>query len=247
MSDETIINGTAGRSVIRVLSASAQRAALTACAQAFVTQPAGKASGDNVHFNWATSGAVTERIEAGEQFDIIAASQLALEMLEAKALVRRPIYNAGISRIALGMRKGETPPDISTIELFKQALLSAKSFSRGDPAGGGTAGNFLADMLACIGVSEETQAKSNLQVGGFNVMREVAEGRADFGLTQSTEIVAVDGVEISAWLPDALQMDTIYALSAGPDLLDAGAQAFLEFVTGDAGQAIYAAAGFAKA
>ncbi|MCC2098446.1 MAG: substrate-binding domain-containing protein [Hyphomicrobiales bacterium] len=240
MSEETIINE-GGGATVRVLSASAQRAALTACAETFATREPNIA----IHFFWATSGAVTGRVEAGETYDIVAAARGALEALAEKWLVASDIHLTGISRIALGMRKGQTPPDIATPEKFAQALRAAKAFARGDPAGGGTAGNFLARMLERIGVLEETRDKSILRVGGYNVMREVAAGHADFGLTQSTEIVAVDGVEISAWLPEALQMDTVYALAAGPGQPAREAKAFLDFITGQQGRDIYKRSGFA--
>ena len=247
MSDTTLVNNSEGGNVVRVLSASAQRAALTASANAIVDGPAGRESGSSIEFHWATSGAVIQRLEAGERFDIVAASQSALANMAAKHIIGQEIYAVGIARIALGMRTGEVPPDISTPQAFKQALLDAKSFARGDPAGGGTAGNFLAEMLERIGVLAEPQYKEILRVGGFKVMKEVAEGRADFGLTQSTEIVAVEGVEISAWLPEELQMDTVYAIAPGADAINADAQAFFDFVTGGAGQEIYRQAGFAPA
>ena len=247
MSEETLVGKNTGHGLVRVLSASAQRAALTACADAFVASQARGTPDTGILFSWATSGAVTDRIEAGEKFDIIAASQSALQSLTEKRLVSGAIHLAGISRIALGMRKGETPPDISTVELFKVALNAASAFSRGDPAGGGTAGNFLAAMLERIGMLEATRDKSILRVGGYNVMKEVAEGRADFGITQSTEIVAVEGVEISAWLPEDLQMSTVYALAAGPNTISAHTQAFLDFITSANGKTIYAEAGFANA
>ncbi len=247
MSEETLIGKNTGSGLVKVLSASAQRAALTACANAYVNKSMEHRPDAGIQFSWATSGAVTNRIEAGEQFGIVAASQSALQSLAEKALVLTDIHVAGVARIALGMRKGEPAPDISTPDRFKQALLSAKTFSRGDPAGGGTAGNFLAAMLKRIGVLEATQDKAILRVGGFNVMKEVAEGRADFGITQSTEIVAVEGVEISAWLPEELQMSTVYALAASSKSISAEAQAFLGFITDTEGKAIYADAGFAKA
>lgn len=240
MSEETTIAADAGKGCVTVLSASAQRAALTRCAQDFQRK-----TGVGVHFEWATSGAVTDRIEAGESFDAVAAAHSALQKLAQASRLSPGIHIVGIARIALGMRKGETPPDISTPEKFREALLNARSFSRGDPAGGGTAGNFLAAMLDRIGVLEATREKSILRVGGYNVMREVANGAADFGLTQSTEIVAVDGVEISAWLPQELQMDTVYAVTTGKTPVSPDAQAFLDFVTGPEGKEIYKRAGFA--
>lgn len=240
MSEETIVGGQTGSATIRVLSASAQRAALIACAEQYC---AGVSV--SVHFSWATSGAVIQRVEAGEAYAMIAASREALEGLAVKGRVTAPIHVTGVSRIALGMRKGEAPPDISTPEKFRDALLAAKAFARSDPAGGGTAGNFLVTILDKVGVLDATKDRSILRVGGYNVMKEVAEGRADFGLTQSTEIVAVDGVEISAWLPPELQMETVYAIAPSASAKSETAQGFFNFVVGPDGKAIYRNAGFA--
>jgi molybdate transport system substrate-binding protein len=125
-------------------------------------------------------------------------------------------------------------------------MLEAKSIARGDPAGGGTAGNYLAGALEKLGLLEATREKSILRVGGYNVMKEVAERRADFGLTQSTEITAVAGVKIGAWLPADIQLTTLYALARctrAPHSYNA--RHFLDFVTGTKGRAAIARAGFA--
>lgn len=240
MSDETIIAARDGKDTISILSASAQRAALTRCAEAY-----NEKNGTGVAFTWATSGAVTKRIKAREPFDLVAASKNALAELACEKLVASNIVSIGVSKIALGVRKGEKAPDISTVKKFRDVLLSAESFARGDPAGGGTAGNHISEVLQQTGLLELTWSKSLLRVGGYNVMKEVAEGRADFGLTQSTEIMAVEGVTIGSWLPDALQLETVYAVVKGRTANSAAVDGFFDFVTGSEGHAIYAACGFA--
>ncbi|MDF2116400.1 substrate-binding domain-containing protein [Roseiarcaceae bacterium H3SJ34-1] len=208
MGDEFIV-GVSDRNAIRILSASAVRQAITGAAEAFH-----KRSNANLHLQFATSGAVEKRIATGEVFDVVAASIDALSALHERALLGAP-SPVGSSRIALGVKDGVNAPDISTVDKFRAALLAAKHIARGDPDGGGTAGNHLHRVLERTGLLDVTRDKTILRVGGYNVMKEVVEDRADFGLTQSTEIVAVDGVGIAGWLPDDLQLVTTYAVAKG--------------------------------
>lgn len=207
MADETMI-GAENPQAIRVLSASAVRQALTMAAQAFHIS-----SGTSVHLQFGTSGAVAQRIAAGERFDVTAASLETLQPLHEMRHLGAPVA-IGASRLALGIKEGTSAPNISTMEKFRAVLLAAASIARGDPAGGGTAGNHIHRALENVGLLEPTRAKTILRVGGFKVMQEVAEGRADFGLTQSTEIVAVAGTRLGAWFPDDLQVSTVYAVAA---------------------------------
>jgi molybdate transport system substrate-binding protein len=241
MSEEVTIG--AGEPSLDVLCASAVRQALMQCAASFQAQ-----GGGGVRLRFDTSGGILKRLRAGETPDIAGSSLDVVEDLRGQGVIASAPVGLGTSRIALGIRKGEAAPDISTLEKFKAAMLAAQMIARGDPAGGGTAGNYLRDMLQKIGLLEAVAAKSILRVGGYKVMAEVAEGRADFGLTQSTEIAAVPGVEIGAWLPDEIQLVTAYGIGATKQgLANAKAGAFLDFVAGATGRDICRAAGFAPA
>jgi molybdate transport system substrate-binding protein len=241
MSEEVIIG--AGSAGLRVLCASALHQSLVQCAEAFHA-----GGGGAVTLSFDTSGGVLKRLRAGEAPQIAGSSLEVIEDLRSEGLIAGAPVKLGTSRIAMGIRKGEAAPDISTLLKFKAVLLGAQSIARGDPAGGGTAGTYLAQMLKRIGVLDAIAAKSILRVGGYKVMAEVAEGRADFGLTQSTEIAAVPGVEIGAWLPDEIQLVTAYGIGAtGSGLRDPQAKAFLDFVASPAGRDICRAAGFAPA
>jgi molybdate transport system substrate-binding protein len=241
MADEIVI-GEAGATGLQILSASAVRQAITACATLFREQ-----RGESARAQFDTSGAILKRLRAGEQPDIVASSRESLEELAAAGLLGGPPHVVGVSRIALGVRTGDPVPDISTTEALVRVLRAAPVIVRGDPAGGGTAGNHLQKVLERLGLVEELQARTVLRVGGYNVMKEVAEGRAPFGLTQSTEIVAVPGVEIGAWLPDDIQLTTHYAVARGPATgLMGKAEAFLDFLRQDECRALFDKAGFAR-
>ncbi len=224
---------------LRILAASALRTSLIACANAV-----NGASGIGFDMHWGTSGAVNKKLNEGETFDLVAGAREALMQLDEAGKINGDIRLLGVSKLAMGVRSGDTAPDISNAAAFRKVLLDAYMISRGDPAGGGTAGNHLVKVFAQLGVSEAVASKSILRTGGFDVMKEVAENRADFGLTQSTEIPAVAGVKIGAYLPAEVQLETIYAIAqcgkATPE-----AMGFIQFLNSDAAQKIITGAGFA--
>lgn len=238
MDERTMIEGAP---VLRILAASALRATLTQCAEKLA-----QTHGLGFDLNWGTSGAINTRVHAGEAFDLVASARGALSDLAEAGLVLKDAFAIGVSKLAMGVRMAQSAPDISSADKFRDVLLKAERISRGDPAGGGTAGNHLVKVFAQLGVTDEVGAKSVLRAGGFAVMKEVLEGRADFGLTQSTEIPAVEGVKIGAFLPDDVQLATVYAIAATPAAQDE-TKIVLDFLRGAEAAQIVAKAGFAPA
>lgn len=241
MSERTSITAPGASGALSVLAASALRSTLEACARAFMARRA-----VSFDMQWGTSGAIGKRVNDGETFDLVASAREGLAALQSAGRLRGAIVDIGVSRLALGVRADEPAPDIGTVEKFRDVVLSARSIARGDPAGGGTAGNHLVKVFAEIGVAQAIEPKSILRAGGHAVMTEVAAGRADFGLTQSTEIPAVAGVKIGAYLPDEVQLETVYAMASAEAEHDA-ANEFLAFVAGREGAAIARSAGFSRA
>lgn len=235
MSEEVLI----GSAQFTLFCAGALRRSVTDAAGAFYAR-----SGIGCLIRLDTAGAVTKRASAGEQADLFASSCDSLQTLAAKHLLEGEIKKVGEARMALGVRKGEAAPDVSTMEKFVAVLRNAPVIVRGDPAGGGTGGIHLQAMFEKIGLIEATEQRTVLRIGGYNVMKEVAEGRAPFAMTQSTEIVPVPGVEIGAFLPDEVQLVTPYGLALGQKTNDA-ARAFLTFATSEEARPFYEDAGFA--
>jgi molybdate transport system substrate-binding protein len=222
---------------VRVLGAGAVREALARCAEDFC------ASGGEVSLQVDTSGGILARMAGGEVYDLIAAASEALDDLAHKGLLEGPLLVLGAARLAMGVRKGAVAPDISSIAAYKDALLGARCFVRGDPKGGGTGGRLIEDGLARIGVLDLTMEKTLLRVGGHNVMAAVADGSADFGLTQSTEIGPAPGVEIGGFLPEGVQVETIYVIAARTGA-SAGSRALLAHLASAAGRKRFEDAGF---
>ena len=236
MSEEVLIGE---KAQFTILCAGALRRSVTDAAEAFHAR-----DGVGVLIKLDTAGAVTKRASAGEAADLLASSCDSLAALADKHLLGGEIITVGEARMALGVRKGERAPDISTMEKFTAVLRAAPVIVRGDPAGGGTGGIHLQAMFEKLGLIEETAARTVLRIGGYNVMKEVAEGRAPFAMTQSTEIVPVPGVEIGAFIPDEVQLVTPYGLALGQGSNEA-ARAFLAFATSHEARPFYEGAGFA--
>lgn len=222
---------------LRILAAGAVREALARCAEDFCI------SGGGVTMLIDTSGGILSRIGRGERHDLVAAASDAIENLAQRGLLEGSPLVLGAARLALGVRVGEVAPDISSLAAYKQALLAARSFARGDPAGGGTGGRLIEEGIARIGALELTTHKTLLRVGGHNVMAAVADGWADFGLTQSTEIGPAPGVEIGGFLPDGVQTETLYCIAAQKGA-SARAQAMLAHLAGAGARKRFADAGF---
>ncbi|MDP2355292.1 MAG: substrate-binding domain-containing protein [Beijerinckiaceae bacterium] len=228
-----------GSEPLTVLSAGAVRGSLIMAAEAYHA-----ATGCAFSLTFDTAGGVEKRA-ASEAPDVFASSMDSLRAIaKAGALSGEP-RAVGSARIALGVRAGERAPDISTLEAFKAALRSAEKIARGDPGGGGTAAIYLVEALTRIGIMEEVADKSVLRVGGVNVMKAVADGLADFGITQSTEIVPVKGVEIGAWVPAEVQLETTYGVALGAKTVQAeNARAFIAWLATPDGARHFSDAGF---
>jgi molybdate transport system substrate-binding protein len=210
-----------------------------------------KISGYAVKAEYGTAGAVSADVIAGKAIqgaavDIVFSSESSLQSADmASRLVKDTTAVVGRVRIGIGVRNSDTAPDISTPEALKSALLAAPSFAYGDPATGATTGIYFARVLETLGIVEAVKAKALLRRGGLLVMKEVADGKAAFGFTQTSEIKAVPGVKIAGYLPDQFQLVTAYAGAVTKDAAEpAMAKAFLAFVTGPAGQAAFTEHGF---
>ena len=59
------------------------------------------------------------------------------------------------------VRRGDPKPDISTVEAFTYALMNAKVIAYSDPALGGSASNYVGELLAKLDVAEWSSRRSN--------------------------------------------------------------------------------------
>src|SRR5262249_10999084 len=135
--------GPAAAAEVNRLSAGAGRGAGAAGSETFA-----KETGNSVKGTFGTAGVVRQKLTAGEPADVVIATDVVVDELAKQGAVvagtRTDIARAGVG---VGVREGVPRPDISTVEAFKQTLLSAKSIVYVDPAQGATSGIHFASAL----------------------------------------------------------------------------------------------------
>ena len=190
---------------------------------------------------------MSAKFDAGESADVLISSAGGVKDIAAKGKLAGEAVPVGKVRIGIGVCKGGAKPDMSTPEKLKATLLAAPSFAYGDPASGATTGIHFAKVIADLGIADQVKGKALPRDGGLNVMKEVADGKAAFGVTQTSEIIAIPGCEIAGYLPDSLQLVTTYAASLTKDAKTPAAKAFVEFLVGPRGAEIFRKEGFEPA
>jgi molybdate transport system substrate-binding protein len=229
---------------IKVLSAGAVQSMVTALGAEFERETGNKL---NLIFN--TAGALRERIQNGEQADLVILSQSAIaSLIKPGMFVAGSVTDLGRTVTGVAVREGAAVPDISTPEAFKRALLNARSVAYTDPKAGGSSGTFFAGLLQRLGIADEINKKAVLGKRGHDVARSIAEGRAEIGTTFISEVLPVNGVKVVGPLPGELHNANTYtaAISAGSASRD-GATAFLRKLTSPATRDRWSAAGLEPA
>ena len=110
--------------------------------------------------------------------------------------------------------------------------MAAKSVAYIDPKAGGSSGIYVAGLLQKLGIAEQVNAKAVLVHGGA-VADHIADGEAEIGVHQISEILPVAGVTLVGPLPAAIQNFTVYSAGVATAARDpAAARALVEFLSG---------------
>ena len=229
---------------IKVLSAGAVQAMVTALGNEFA-----EASGHTLDLNFATVGALRERLGAGETADLAILSAAGIDALDKPGMfVPGSRTDLGRTLTGICVRDGAPSPDIATVEAFKRALLAARSVSYSDPKGGGSSGTFFAGLLERLGIADAVNKKAVLRKRGYEVAEAVARGEAEIGSTFVSEILTVKGARLAGPLPPGLDNINMYsgAVLAG-SAASAGATALLRALSDPATRPRWVAAGLEPA
>ncbi|MBO0759402.1 MAG: substrate-binding domain-containing protein [Bradyrhizobiaceae bacterium] len=232
-----------GASEITVLTAGAFKQVLLAVVPEYEKQ-----TGNTVKVENDTVGALVKRIQGGTAFDVVIVSPAAIGGLAKDGKVLAD-SQTNLARVGVGVvvKEGAPLPDISSVETFKRTLIAAKSVAYIDPASGGSSGIFVDKLLDRLGVASEIRPKAKLIPGGA-VAEHIANGEAEVGIHQISEILPVKGVTLVGPLPPEIQNYTVYAagVSADSKLVDA-AKALVRLLSGADGAAVLKSKGMEPA
>jgi molybdate transport system substrate-binding protein len=162
---------------------------------------------------------VARRVQEGEAVDIVVLASNAIDKLIAAGRVltgsRVDVVKSGV---AMAVRAGAEKPDVTTEDAVKQAVLAAKTLSYST----GPSGVYLEKLFARWGILEQIRSRIVVPPPGVPVGSLVAQGAAELGFQQLSELLNLSGVEVIGPLPPAIQTITTFsgglaASSSEPD------------------------------
>jgi len=232
--------GPAGAAELKVMGAGPLERPFEEIVATFARESGHKAAGT---FN--TVGWLQDKLKAGEKADILILTASAMEAMEkAGSVVAGSRIEVGRATAGFAVRAGAPAPDISTPEALKKTLISARSVSYVDPAGGGTTGIHFAAMLTRLGIAEEINRKAIRPQRGSQVADAVADGRAEIGNTNLSELVPNKGVKVIGPIPDPHGLVISYVGGIATDSPNPeAARALLAVLTSPAAREKFRAAG----
>lgn len=224
---------------LKMLSAGATEGPVTALLSEFT-----RASGHEVDVQFGTVGALRDRFLGGEKTDVIALSTVALQALEKEGrFVAGSLVEFGRASCGVAVRDGLLTPDISTPEAFKRALLNARSVGATDPAQGGSSGIYLVKLFERMGIADAMKGKMVLGKAGRDVAYAVATGRAELGITFTSEFVPIEGVKVVGPLPKEYEYVNGYGAAIALGAAAEPARALLSFLTSPSSKECFKAFG----
>jgi molybdate transport system substrate-binding protein len=195
------------------------------------------ATGHRLVFAWGQA-----EILNGKSFDVAVLTAAVIDKLIMQGrLVGATRAAVAVSATGFAVRKGAVKPDISTVEAFKRTLLDAGSITFAEQGGTGA---YLKALFVRLGIADALTGKLRSLRSNQGPAEAVADGDAEIGLTQISEILPYEGVELVGSLPSEVQLTTTYvtAIGAGTPHVDAASD-LIKFITAPAAAPVLRAKG----
>jgi molybdate transport system substrate-binding protein len=163
-------------------------------------------TGNRVLFTVGTVKEIQDKLSGSQKPDIVILPAAALDVLDSEAGLRHD-SRIELARVGIGVvvREGAPLPDISTTDAVRKTLLAARSIAHPDPRGGGFAGVQIARMFVRLGIADAVKPKVTLAYAFAGGVAQVANGDAEIGLFNISEILPVKGVTLVGPLAPDLQ------------------------------------------
>jgi molybdate transport system substrate-binding protein len=191
-----------------------------------------KASGHKVTTIFTGTLNVQKRLAGGEPYDLIIMAGPAIDeqikLGKAAAGSRVDFAQSGTGG---AVRKGAPKPDIRSPDALKRTLLAAKSIGYST----GPSGLYMLSVFDRMGITDQVKGKLKQTPSGVFVGTLIANGDAEIGFQQISELVHFAGIDYVGPLPGDLQRMTMFStgLHSGAKQPDA-AKTLVKFITAPA-------------
>ena len=187
-----------------------------------------KSGANSVKFEWGPPNVIWNRIKAGETWDVVILSDLAMADMKKESGIK-PESQVRLARTGLGVviPASNAKPDLGTPDSFKSAVLAAKSIAYRDPSLPNMSGEMVERVLKKIGIFD--QVKPRMVVAprpAAEVL--VSEGKVELSFVNLSEVPVRSDIVFAGPVPGPLQLYT--NLEAALTARGSGSQAAAQFV-----------------
>jgi molybdate transport system substrate-binding protein len=209
----------AGAAEVTVIASTAMREVLEA-----LVPPFERDSGHKVTVTFLSGAVLPVKIKEGAQADVVVTTPQTIDdLVKAGKVVGGTRVDFVRSSAGVAVRAGAAKPDIATPESFKAALLAAKTVGYSQ----GPSGVHFMTVLVKLGITDQIKAKGVVPPLGQRVGVLIAEGKAEIGVQQITELLQIPGIDFVGALPQELQANIVYATATPTTAKEKGGAAAL--------------------
>jgi molybdate transport system substrate-binding protein len=164
-------------------------------------------------------------VRAGEATDIVVLASKVMGVLETEGhLAKGDTRDFARSEIGIAVRTGSALPSVANERAVRQVMLNARKLCYST----GPSGDHLKALCEKWGVPSE---RVLIAPPGVPVATLVANGDADLGFQQLSELIGQPSIEVVGPLPPEIQAVTVFSAGISMNSLDPeGARAFVAYL-----------------
>lgn len=223
----SMVANAASAEEIKVLASGATKEVCLDLIPAFETS-----SGHKVVATWAGTVDIKKHMAAGDIYDIVIVGAPEIDAFTKQGkIVEGSRANLMKSSVGAGVRAGAPKPDIGSGEALKKTLLAAKSIGYST----GPSGIYMVSLFERMGIADQVTPKLRQVPPGERIGTLIANGEAEIGFQQVSELIHEPGVDYLGRLPAEVNEITVYAAGIHSGAREAtAAEALIHYLTSPA-------------
>jgi molybdate transport system substrate-binding protein len=223
---------------VKIYAAAVAKAPLTTIAAEYE-----KTTSNRIALVFDTAGATDQRFRADPDAALLITTVPLIRNAQSSgALKDGASILLGSTVAGVAVPPGAKKPDISSPDKLKAALIAAKRIAVSDPARGATVGNHFMKVIEALGIKDDVLKKTTLANDGVETVHLVLEGKADIGVSQSSEILQGSPDAFAGPFPKEFALATDFSLWHR-NAMSAAVRDFVALLTGPSGRKTFAAEG----